>query len=312
MELKKVLRTGLQSVSLLPSEAIRGNRNEARRIEYTDDGIKLSLYKTLEDLAQMESLQDIRIHRWFPIETRKHCPGPIAFNRLRCLSVYLRSTNVGFLKHISCPPGLRLHLTVYCRTLKRKTMSSLLKRSSKVCGFLGPDQTREVIRTLELHHADEGFSRFRCWTVVVPYHELGCDGPSNPHLQIDFDGCERAKTPAVCSAITKALPLDELDTLSLSFSTRYFSKRDISVLESAFQMIKTTRVLLVRGWRECDLCAFLCNPQVIFPCLRELYPANMCKLPRDSGGIPLDFPNLSKLEERRRVLMMTIEIEIAS
>ena len=58
MELKKVLRTGLQSVSLLPSEAIRGNRNEARRIEYTDDGIKLSLYKTLEDLAQMESLQD--------------------------------------------------------------------------------------------------------------------------------------------------------------------------------------------------------------------------------------------------------------
>ena len=312
-QLKRAMRPALQSVSLLPSEAMHqhGSASERMKNEYVDDEPKSSLYKTLEYLAQMSHLQDIRIRHWFPNETWKQPLGRIVFNHLRSLSVYLRSAEADFLKYLLCPPGLRLHLTVHCRTFRDNIMSTLLKDSSEACGFWGHDKTREMIRALEVCHTVEGFSTLKCWTTVVPSLDLKNDGPkAMPHLQIDFDRCETMNASAVCSAVTNSLPLEELDSLTLSFPTKYFSGRDISTLRSAFQTIKTTKVLVVRNWRECEVCGFLFNPRVIFPLLQELRAVTLCRLPEKNVMFRYDFPNISVLEEERRAFGMPIKISV--
>ncbi|KAK7691529.1 hypothetical protein QCA50_004928 [Cerrena zonata] len=268
-----------------------------------DDDIPPRIDEICNHLRTMPLLEYIDIPTWLDNEHPLPPRFPVvSLQHLQVLKVQLNIPDASFLRSLTFPPGLKLHLAAQCLDFDAGAFQGVFEHCVVACGFASPVSPGKAVRALQLSQSPHWTFTLKCWTSDAAFDVEGGDvkGTKPAELELDFEYSTGSDMLGVYETVQQCVDVSSIETLSLALAhdQDWWESDAVQTIAESFSNLKNLRVLIAIRWQLDRLYSVLREPlyrkpdpassRFIFPALKEIYAPHLTLLDKTD-------PNLHEL-----------------
>ncbi|CAL1705306.1 unnamed protein product [Somion occarium] len=196
----------------------------------------------------------------------------VPFARLQTLRLEGSASCLTFLRHIACPPGLQLSLTIQCHTFTSELVHDVLDLVAVHCDLATNSRSGQEVCSISLEHRSSlptfpipSTMMMKCWTSVIPHDVYYIRDSPKPILELEIE-CETPfKVADACEACVRDLRTSSVKVLwvALDKEPENQFKDLIHDFSRTFRPMENVDTFLAEAWPTPWLAAFLTSQTVL-------------------------------------------------